>query len=209
MELEPQQPINILWERLAEADPLEVAARAAVPFDAQDRLYRVSFLGAEHAVDPEARTVTRSSGDGGYAATLICVQYLLTAQDESLAGERVNPVSLPHGEFFFRGPHALPTGTIEAAFGTQPQLFQAAAEAMGGKPLDMADAAAEFRALPRVPVAVTLWIADDEFPARAQMLVDKHADHQLPLDALWLLFGVLAKAIVAAGEAEEGETSRG
>lgn len=198
--MEPQKPISVLWERLREADPAEVAPRAAVAYDAEERAYRVPLVGVEHRVLPHIQRVEGPDGDAPFDATLICVQYLLTARNEPLGGERVNPKSLPYGDFFFRGQHELPTGGVERAFGEDADAFRAAAEAVGGKPLDIADAAGEFPALPRVPITLTLWVGDDEFPARAQFLLDKHADHQLPVDALWLLCGLLARRLVAAAE---------
>jgi hypothetical protein len=106
---------------------------------------------------------------------------------------------LAHGDFFFRGPHAPPRARIEGAFGHAVEQFQAAAAAMGGIAHDLADAAFEFRALPRLPVVIALWAADEEFPARARFLLDPTACRQLPLDALWLLLGLLARRLVDAG----------
>jgi hypothetical protein len=40
-------------------------------------------------------------------------------------------------------------------------------------------------ALPKVPVTLILWRADDEFPARADLLFDATARHHLPTDVLW------------------------
>jgi hypothetical protein len=199
--MEPQKPIRVLWERLRAADPAEVAARAAVAYDAQGGVFCVPLLGMECRVDPAGERVQCPQGDAGFDGALLCVQYLLTARAEPLAGELANPRSLPYGEFFLRGPHDLPTGRIEQVFGERPERFRAAAEALGGRPVDIGDVAAEFRVLPRVPITVSLWAADDEFPARAQFLVDKWADHQLPLDALWMLCGVVAKRLVAADKA--------
>ncbi|NQT50625.1 DUF3786 domain-containing protein [bacterium] len=197
--MEQQQPINVLWQRLQAAEPAHVAARAAVTHDAAAGVYRVPFLGVEHCVEPAGQRVTTPEGAADFAAALICVQYLLEARDEPLADELVNPRSLPYGDFFFRGQHEMPTARLEQAFGDSPDAFRAAAAALGGTPVDMADAAAQFLALPRVPITVSLWAADDEFPARAQILLDRWVDHQLPLDALWLLGGLLARRLVAAG----------
>lgn len=197
--MEQQQPINVLWQRLQAADPAQVVARAAIAHDAAAGVYRVPFLGVEHCVEPHSQRVTTPEGAADFAATLIGVQYLLEARDEPLAGELVNPRSLPYGDFFFRGQHEMPTARFEQAFGDSPDAFRAAADVLGGTPVELADAAAEFLALPRVPITVSLWAADDEFPARAQVLLDRWADHQLPLDALWLLGGLLVKRLVAAG----------
>ena len=92
-----------------------------------------------------------------------CVQYLLTAVNEAPTGEWVNPRALPHGDFFFRGPHDLPAEKLSETFGDNVDLFRSASAALGGRALDMADASFEFRMLPRVPVAIALWAADDEF----------------------------------------------
>jgi hypothetical protein len=38
-----------------------------------------------------------------------------------------------------------------------------------------------------VPVTLTLWLADEEFPARAGILFDSTCGLQLPTDILWSL----------------------
>jgi hypothetical protein len=45
----------------------------------------------------------------------------------------------------------------------------------------------ELLALPKVPVTLLLWTADDEFPARADLLFDATAPRHLPTDILWAL----------------------
>lgn len=193
-----QDPMGVLWERLAACDPGEVAQRAAASWEAERQAYTVRLLNADLCVSPTERRVDGPDGAAGFEPMLVCVQYLLSARDEPPAGEMVNPRTLPYGDFFFRGLHELPTAKLEAAFGERLDAFRAAAEGVGGEARDMGDAAYEFRALPRVPMTVGLWAADDEFPARAQFLFDKAADRQLPIDALWVLAKIVAKRLLAA-----------
>jgi hypothetical protein len=198
---EQQNPMAVLWERLAGAKPDSVAARAAVAYDAAKKAYRVPLCGSEQRVHPGQRSVAGPDGPAGYEATLVCVQYLLTARDEPASGEVVLATSLPYGEFFFRGPHPMPTDKVETALGESVALFRAAAEALDGRGVDMGDAGFEFAALPRLPITVVLWAADDEFPARAQFLFDRTAHLHLPLDALWVLSRILAKRLVSTARA--------
>jgi len=190
--------MGVLWERLAAADPAEVEARAGVRWDPAERAYHVPLVDLDIRVVPADRQVEGPDGFPGWEPTLSSVQYLLSTQDEPPAGEWVSPRSLPYGDFFFRAPHDLPTPPLEEAYGADREAFCRAAEALGGEPLDMGDAAFAFQVLPRIAIAVVLWLADDEFPARAQFLFDASADRQLPLDALWLLAKVLAKRLLAA-----------
>jgi len=193
---EKQNPTLVLWERLRAETPASVARRAAVEHDDAGPAYRVPLCGQTVRVLPEARRVEGPGGPCGFDVALVCLQYLLTAQDEPPADERVNPRTLPYGDFFFRGPHEMPTDRLESAFGSRLDAFRRAAEAVGGRPVAAGDAAYEFAALPRVPVTVVLWSSDDEFPARAQFLLDRRADRQLPVDALWLLCLVLVKRLI-------------
>ena len=193
-----QNPMGVLWERLGAADPGEVAQRAVAPWRAEKQAYVVRLLNADLCVSPAQRRVDGPDGAAGFEAMLVCVQYLLTSRDEPPAGEMVNPRALPYGDLFFRGLHELPTAKLEGAFGERLDAFRAAAEGLDGEARDMGDAAYEFRPLPRVPMTVRLWAADDEFPARAQFLFDKAADRQLPIDALWVLAKIVAKRLTAA-----------
>jgi len=195
---ERQDPIGALWERLQAATPASIAQHANVTWDDDAGAFVLPLLVDDVRILPADR---RMDGAGGFEATIACLQYLLTSQSDARAGELVSPVQLPYGDFFFRGPHELPTGPVERAYGTQLDGFRAAAEALRGRPVDMGDAAYEFDVLPRVPITVVLWVADEEFPARVQFLYDKLADRHLPLDALWVLTKHLAKKLAAAADA--------
>jgi len=191
-------PMDVLWQRLQAESPESVARRAGVEYDAAGQAYLVALCGQAVRVLPAAKRAEDPDGPCGYEPTLACVQYLLTAQDEPPAGEWVNPRAIPSGDFFFRGPHGLPTGRLVKAFGDRVEAFCKASEKIGGRAVAAGDAAYEFAALPRVPVTIILWRADEEFPARAQILLDGAAHRQLPLDALWVLSNVLIKRLVAA-----------
>ena len=59
-----------------------------------------------------------------------------------------------------------------------------AARSLGGGPLDLGDLAVQLQVLPRVPIAFVYWEASEEFPASASVLLDRTAEHHLPLDVM-------------------------
>ena len=61
---------------------------------------------------------------------------------------------------------------------------------------DFGDASIEVLILPRIPLTVVVWAADDEFPARTSILFDANADKQLPLDALGAAVNLTIDAII-------------
>ena len=54
---------------------------------------------------------------------------------------------------------------------------------VGGRILKSnADLCAEFPFLPRYPVTLKLWLADDEFPVYGRLLLDSSAEHYLTIE---------------------------
>jgi hypothetical protein len=65
-----------------------------------------------------------------------------------------------------------------------------------GESLSFGDASFLFRTLPRLWMAVVLYLADDEFPANANVLFDATASHYLPTEDLAVLGGLLAGRLI-------------
>jgi hypothetical protein len=193
------------WEKLRAMNPPDVTARSLAEYDARSGEYRLRILTDEIRISPERRTVVwppdgSSTKPPGFNYWLVSVVYLLSAKALPLKGHWVSATSLPYGEFFFRGPHALPTEGVAAAFGDRPEAFERAAEALGGKspPSEPGGTRGAFvlPALPRVPILVQLWERDEEFPARANFLFDSTAGDHLMVDAILALSGIVAKRLV-------------
>ena len=194
-----------LWEQLGEQEPEEVCRRTGAVFDAASGRYAVCVLGEMVEVDPAARTAVvvgecgEPCGEPDRTAGMAAVGYLLCPAEIVQSGEWASPLELPTGTIFFQGPHGLPTDRIEEAFGDSVEAFRAAGTAMGGTLLEFADASYRFDVLPRLPVAVLLWAADDEFPARARFLVDRAAGATVALDMLLVVIGLVTGRLVGQG----------
>jgi hypothetical protein len=197
------------WERLCALDPLDVTARSLADYDAQSAEYRLRILTDEVRISPEKRTVAwphdasanpssalRAGKPPGFHYWLVSVVYLLSAKALPPKGGWVSATSLPYGEFFFRGPHALPTDAVAAAFEDRPEAFARAAEALGGKAWASARGAFILPALPRVPMLAQFWERDEEFPARASFLFDSTAGEHLMVDTILALSAIVAKRLV-------------
>lgn len=185
------------WEALARRDPVEAARAAGARWDGGR--FRLRLLGRELVVDPGAPGVAFASRPGrpvGYQRGLVAVAYLAGAVDVPCRGDWVAFRELPGGDAFFRGPHAVATPRLEAAFGRTPGGLLDAARALGGAPVGAADAAVELPALPRIPLRVLLWGATEEFGASANLLTDGRAHLHLALDGLWALSNVAIADLV-------------
>ena len=164
--------------------------------------YEVAVLNRIYRIDTRNSDISQTHPPASAGPDLNCglaaVVYLVEAVDIEPTGEWVSPRDLPAGFEFFRGPHDVPVGRIVERFGADRDAFEAACRRLGGRPEPYADAAYSFHLFPRLPVAVLLWVQDDEFPARAAMLVDRTAGRHFPLDALLSALNVMQNALITA-----------
>jgi len=192
------------WEKLGGMDPEDVTRRSLAEYDAQSGEYRLRILTDEILISPSKRTVSwpaaaaRGGDRPGFHYWLVSVVYLISATAQAPRGKWISPLSLPCGDFFFRGHHEPPTNLIADAFGDRPERFRRAAVELGGTAWPAVPGAYQLLALPRVPVLVQLWERDEEFPARAGFLVDSAAGDHLAVDAILALANIVAKRLVSA-----------
>jgi hypothetical protein len=184
-------------------EPHQTAVRASVSFHEQDSdsgQFQVPFLGKIYQVDWPAGTVRLPSDlhEADIATRILLLHYLLTADGTPLASRWIAFRSLPGGlgyEAAFQGRASL---RLARAFGTDGKAFEIAARNLGGERLSFGDASYLFRVLPRVWLAVVLHLADEEFPASANVLFDAASSHYLPTEDLAVLGGMLAGRLKAA-----------
>ncbi len=189
------------FQELEGMNPDDVCRRTLCTFDRDRACYLVEAWGERYEVYTgrgEILPVNRGMPPVSIEWGLVIMFYLLRSQDTPIGGEWISEKDLPGGVTFFTGPHAVPAHLIKDRFGNEIDGFKEVCENLGGKPIDMADAAFVFRILPRVPVAVLLWRGDDEFDAEARVLFDRTINQQLPLDVIFGMTVVLCSSIARA-----------
>jgi len=182
------------WEALSALECADVCRAAAVSYDAVRERYTVRSFGQDILVSPKDRTVSipgpvpgGRTGEYGELLPLSVLWYLVLAKDITPTGRLVRLEDLPGGGIFAKGSHVLPLEKIADRYGNDKEGFLKKGSEHGGETVKLSDAAVRLAPLPRIPVIVTLWIADEEFPARAGLLFDSTCGLQLPSDILWSL----------------------
>jgi hypothetical protein len=190
---------------LSALDPSDVCARTGSEFNDDTGLYHVMLCSHPVDVDPVAQEMAGRSPEAdvmlsglGYFAKLSILSYLVNAKDLPLSGDFVKLLDLTGNEAYSSGSHALPVGGLAGRYGADKSGFESVYRRIGGEPAEYGDAAMRIEVLGGIAVLVILWEGDDEFPARADLLVDRTSGQQVPLDILWsvamliVLFGLKA-----------------
>ncbi len=183
--------IDKAWEAIGALDPAEVSTRALVEYSRGG--YVLGALGMGFSIKPEGKIISGLSAEAeavvkrlGYFFNHSVLWYLVYAKEIGATGRLVRPQNLSGGDIFFKGTHVLPLDALGGKYGADREGFLMRAEKLGAKVLDApGDAAVELLPLPRVPVTIILWLADEEFPPRADLLMDSTCELHLPLDIIW------------------------
>ena len=81
------------------------------------------------------------------------------------------------------------------SFNGKEEALVEAARTIGGTELNLGDVSVQVQALPRVPVAVTLWRGDDEFSPSGNLLFDASVTKYLPMEDMVVLAGMVASQL--------------
>jgi len=191
-----------LWQQLEKLDVEVSARRARCGFNSESETaqYVITFLNRQYMVDVAKKEIStvEISEPSGFLEQLCILGYLITAKDIPLSNKLVRARSLPGGDFFFRGIHDLPTDKLAQAFGSQPEKLYDAMKQLDARRCDYGDASMEILLLPRIPLTVIVWGADEEFDARASILFDRSAGDQIALDALGAAVNLTVNALTKA-----------
>lgn len=191
------------WEMLLRRSPADVARCALARADESSGAFHVVTLGTELTLDARRKTIEPADPAAGLMKqighfwSLTALWYLASSQDLPLAGRLVAPQELKAGFAFFQGSHTLPLQRLADRFDGRMEEFQQAAGRLGGQRAEYGDASALIPVFPRIPVTVILWHADEEFPARAQLLFDASVANHLPVDAVWSAAMMTALALMS------------
>jgi hypothetical protein len=185
-------------EEFPDLNPLETAARAGVAYE--DGTFDVPFFEIRYLVHWPSSAIERAADqqEPDIATRILLLHYLLTADGAPLADKWIAFRNLPGGlgyDAAFQGRANL---RLAHAFGSNGSAFESAARALGGEHLDFGDASYSFRVLPRLWLAVVLYLADEEFSASANVLFDGAVGHYLPTEDLAVLGGMLAGRLMKA-----------
>ena len=133
------------------------------------------------------------------AIKILILHYLINADGSPLADSWVAFREFPGGRVYDAAFRQRANLRLAQTFGRDLDGFMAAAEVLGGTRLTYGDASFLFPIFPRLRLAAVLYLADEEFPASANVLFDAAASHYLPTEDLAVLGGMLAGRLVKAG----------
>lgn len=180
------------WEILSGIDPSVVSRNASAIYDEANNYYIVRSFCCNFIVKPEERIILNNSRQGEillkkypYFFIHSCLRYLIHAKDIPLTGRLIKPANVKGGDLFFRGSHILPLDGLAKRYGEDRRSFLKKGDELCAEVLNYGDASVRLLPMPKIPVTLILWLQDEEFPARADLLFDSSCELQVPIDIIW------------------------
>lgn len=195
------------WQSVCGLSREDVCARTAAVFDEKAGAYLLRCFGMDFHVNPCEMMISCSSDRGKLFLgklkdffRLAVLYYMANAKDIPPTGRLIRPVDVKGGHRFSAGTHVLPLDVIAARFAGDREGFLKRGQEFGAEVVDgYGDAYLRLYPLPRVPVTMILWLEDEEFPPKVDLLFDSTCEFQLPLsDIVWAV--AMMCAVVMAGE---------
>jgi hypothetical protein len=195
-------PFHHYAELYKNLDPLEIAGRCNLGFDAGASAFKLRILGQEYrALFPEFSLLDSSGGEvQSPAEKILFLRYLCEGKYFPSQGKQLSYNEIPWGNVYYRNFEGRCLKRCAFTFGKDIPAFK---KRMEKNPLlraetlskgdtgthAMSHAGYRFEFLNGLFVSILLWGADDEFPPSAQMLFDDN-----------FVFAFTAEDIAVVGE---------
>ncbi len=182
------EALRVAREKAAGLEPVAAASRIGAQWDEEHHEFRLSFLGSEATLTYPAYEVAIGGRPAPPHIAALLVYHLALSVGTLPSGTWISFANLPDASFYVTAFRCYTGAQIARHFAHNAARLDTAARRLGGEGLqELSDRAWRIPALPRIPVTLLWWDADDEFCARAELLFDSTAPDHLPTDGCAVL----------------------
>lgn len=175
-------------------DPCKISRKSGIHYDEAARVFRFMSLGREIELSyPEYNFNVEISE----WHRLVILHYLYHADGFPPSGSVISFSQLRDGLIRGGGFDRNSSARLSAiACGRKETQLRQMLMGIGGTIIDSrADLCARIDFLPRYPLHIHFYLEDEEFPAEGRMLLDKHADHYLPVEDAVTVGSIILEAL--------------
>ncbi|MBW1742558.1 MAG: DUF3786 domain-containing protein [Deltaproteobacteria bacterium] len=122
---------------------------------------------------------------------VLLLHYLITATGVPVSEEWITFREVPSGPFYYASFVKRAIVPLVKCFGERPSLLNQVSETVGQVLDSPGDIALKVFGLPRVPVVLSLWKGDEEFPPEANVYLDKSISSYLSTEDIAYLSGAV------------------
>jgi hypothetical protein len=180
--------LRVAREQAASIDPEEAARRVDAEWDSARSQFSLPFLGSVASITYPGFEVSIGERPSPPHIAALLVYHLATSDGSAPSGVWISFAELPEASFYVTAFRGYTGARIARDFAPAAAGLADAVDRVAGTDLpDLADRAWLIPALPRVPVALLWWDADDEFGARSELLFDSSAAGHFTTDGCAVL----------------------
>ena len=164
-------------------EPDQVAKNARVDLNRENNTFTLPFIDRTFRVKyPSGDIIAEDGSPASQYLAIIMLHYLTTADGTPLSGKWIDYRHLPGGDIYVEPFKKRAVTPFLKTFGERPELFQQAAEALGGHALQLSGIRMVVPVMPMVPICFVLWPGDEELSSSANVLFDEAAPSYLPTE---------------------------
>ena len=185
-------------KQFAQGNPKTMAELSCAEYDQEKKEFQLMYFNTPYRITyPEGMIdCPQDPTPLPQEEQALMLQYLTQATGTELTGNWISYAELPNGMFHYRPFQTEAVVPLAETFGGQPEKLLQLAHTLGGREIEIGDVGIVIPVFPRLPVAVILWTADEEFPARANMVFDSSAPGYLSTASLYILGAVIARRLI-------------
>lgn len=167
-------------KRLLGRDPVDIADKCGIQYDADTAVFRLSSFG--NAIEIAYPSYEVRPNVSGWRELLI-LHYLDLADGTPLSGKEISFSQMESGMVRGGGiDQKCEMAICSIAELDECKVDYICARLGGEKVQSNADITYRIPFLPRFPVTLKIWFPDDEFPASGRLLIDESADHYFTIE---------------------------
>ncbi len=172
-----RQPWEHYLEEYRNTDPASIAGRLEIPYDPEQKMFTVQFMGTVYHVSwPDFEVSHEPDGLGYYPmedmikARILTLRYLLNGSSAEGSGAFRTYREMPWGEVYLRQFDGRCIKRLAFSYGSRLSQFAEIMEYMGAQKAEQGDLSYRLTIYPGHQVQMILWEGDDEFPPSSQFL---------------------------------------
>ena len=142
------------------------------------------YINRRHVLNIDGETIAfeEEAGRPTLPEQVLMLHYLLKAKAIPFSGELITFREVPSGAFYYQPFFKRAIAPLAKGFGSHPSLLDQVADLIGKIVPSPADRTLKVFVLPRIPVILSVWKEDEEFPAEGNVYFDATISSHLPTE---------------------------